>query len=90
MLKIEELKPGDVVYESQNGIDITTLVLTKPISDDDGWHFLGISENSVIPFFQAHKCGAYCLRLYRSPQYGNPTGSKYLVNVVLASLKGQI
>lgn len=90
MLNIEELEPGDFVWESQYGEDRTVLVLTKPISDEKGWSSLGVTENRVIEFFQSHNCDPYCLRLYRLPKYGNPTGSKYLVNVVLASLKGQI
>lgn len=37
MLEISELEPGDFVWESQYGEDRTVLVLTKPISDENGW-----------------------------------------------------
>lgn len=37
MLEISKLEPGDFVWESQYGEDRTVLVLTKPISDENGW-----------------------------------------------------
>lgn len=71
MLDIATLKLGDVIYESQHGLDYETLVLSDVENKEDGYHFLGLSADSIIPFFQSHDCGAYCLKLYWQPQYNN-------------------
>lgn len=71
MLEIKDLKIGDIIYESQHGLDYETLILSQPENKEDGWRWLGLSEDTVINFFQRHNCGASCLRLYWQPQYNN-------------------
>lgn len=71
MLEIKDLKIGDIIYESQYGLDYETLVLSSPKNKDDGWYFIGLSSERIITFFQAHDCGPYYLRLYNQPVYDN-------------------
>lgn len=79
MLKISDLKKGDVIWECDGGFNVRLEIQSEPQHITElngwpavGWHVLAANEYGVvIDLFEADQSYGHGLSLYREPAYFN-------------------
>lgn len=69
MIKIKDIKKGDVFYECEYGKNMQFLALTDAYEQDEGWAVKGQGIHGEIEFYSNSKYPAYHPKLYREAQY---------------------
>lgn len=75
--EIQHLKPGDVFYECESGLNIEARVVSSPVKgwsaslERNQWRFTAINVHTGAPidYLLTEGFSHYGPRLYREPQY---------------------
>lgn len=87
MIKIKDIKEGDIFYECQYGNNMGFIAIGNPYLKEEGtefqgWAIMAKNKTQEIEFFHAEKFGVYAPKLYREPQYISRNSEGHIVQVV--------
>ncbi len=72
---IEEMKIGDILYESEMGMEIQFEVISKPVIENDGerdtatWNGKVIPEGKIVEYVVTDGYQHYCSYITKEPRF---------------------